>query len=137
MEFEATAAAGIFRLGLRQSWMAAADRGSGLTYKYGFRYPRSQGAILLDAGPFRGLNVNLRLSHKKRAGQSAYAVLDAGASFRVGEKLSFDLNASNLLNADYQDIPGVPLPGRWLVAGLSLIGDEGAGGATSARSGTR
>ncbi|MHB8094096.1 MAG: TonB-dependent receptor plug domain-containing protein [Candidatus Aminicenantales bacterium] len=120
LEFEATAAAGIFRLGLKQSWMTAADRGSDLTYKYGFRYPRSQGAILLDAGPIRGLNVNLRLSHKKRVGQSAYAVLDAGASFRVGEKLSLYFNASNLLDADYQDIPGVPLPGRWLSGGIKL-----------------
>jgi len=121
LEIEASADAGIFRLGLRQSWMTAADRVSDLVYKYGFRYPRSQGSIRLDAGPVRGRwNVNLRLNHKKRIGQAAYAVIDGGASFRVGEKLSLYGNASNLFNADYQDIPGVPQPGRWIGGGIKL-----------------
>ncbi len=30
------------------------------------------------------------------------------------------VKASNLLNKSYEEIPGVPLPGRWIIGGVSM-----------------
>jgi hypothetical protein len=30
------------------------------------------------------------------------------------------VKATNLFNEPYEEIPGVPLPGRWIIAGLKL-----------------
>ena len=118
LEFDASVETGPLRLGLNQTFMAAEDAGPDVVYKYGFRYPQSQGAVVLNAGLARGLSLNLRLNHKKRLHQRAYAVLDASLTARIPGRSEIFLEAANLLNAAYEDIPGVRLPGRWVGAGL-------------------
>ncbi|PID56595.1 MAG: hypothetical protein CR986_10095 [Ignavibacteriae bacterium] len=53
--------------------------------------------------------------------------LTLGDHFTVDTKLSRNFNnfniyvkATNLLNKSYEEIPGVPLPGRWLIAGIKF-----------------
>ena len=50
-----------------------------------------------------------------------------GDQLTVDTKLSksfsyFDIfvKATNLFNKPYEEIPGVPLPGRWIIAGIKL-----------------
>jgi hypothetical protein len=33
---------------------------------------------------------------------------------------SIFINISNLLNKSYEEIPGVPLPGRWIIGGIKF-----------------
>jgi vitamin B12 transporter len=81
---------------------------------------------------YRSADMIIMTSWQDRAGtytgfpsgeEIAYApftIVDAGTSFTLNEVLNFSLQLSNLFNTDYTDIGNVPVPGRWIRAGINL-----------------
>jgi hypothetical protein len=59
------------------------------------------------------------LSYKERIDGRSYWILD-GRLTRMFGKLSLFLEASNLLDTEYQEIRGVDMPGRWIRIGMRL-----------------
>lgn len=57
-------------------------------------------------------SINSRMSKE-------YMVWNAKISYRFYQNLSFNVQAENLLNAQYYDILGAKMPSRWLLAGFS------------------
>jgi len=53
-----------------------------------------------------------------------YFVLDGNLEFLFGETLELNLSVKNIFNADYSDILGVQLPGRWISATAKLSFDQ-------------
>ena len=55
--------------------------------------------------------------YKKRRHESGYTVVDIKIS-KIYKKWEYYLKATNLFNTRYQDIPGVSIPGRWIMVGF-------------------
>lgn len=49
-----------------------------------------------------------------------FILLDLGINITIIDNLHFSAEANNLLNTIYSDIGNVPVPGRWIKAGISL-----------------
>jgi len=87
--------------------------------KYVFRYPVHQ--FTLEANcrlPFDISNY-LTLTIKKRREEKNYVVLNANF-FKMIDKTLFFVKIMNILNERYQEIFGVPAPGRWFETGIKL-----------------
>ena len=65
----------------------------------------------------------IELSYKERINQRHYFLLDSKISKKIEkEKFTIEIfaNVTNLLNISYDEIEGVPMPGRWVEAGFSV-----------------
>ena len=49
-----------------------------------------------------------------------FILVDAGLSVRIIDDMIFSVDISNLFNTGYADIGNVPVPGRWIKAGLNF-----------------
>jgi hypothetical protein len=58
-----------------------------------------------------------KIRYEQRVASGSYTLLDTRLSLNTGEARYF-VDVTNLLDAAYQDIPGVKMPGRWLKIGF-------------------
>jgi iron complex outermembrane receptor protein len=72
------------------------------------------------------LSVAPRLEYRRRArpsGRSEYALVDVRISRRVGGHVDLFVDGTNLFDVEYQEIPGVRMPGAAMSVGLRFRGD--------------
>ncbi len=92
----------------------------GLTSKYVFEYP-SNNATLAWTGQFKNqLAIRTRIGVLQRVEQDAYPLWDL-AFCRITGFLRPYLQFSNLTDTQYQEIPGVVMPGRSVIGGIELV----------------
>ncbi len=88
-----------------------------LLSKYVLNHPVHQISSSLNlALPFK-INSGIAGVYKKRKKEKGYFILDVKISKRIAS-LDFFIQATNLLNTHYQEIPMVSMPGRWFMAGI-------------------
>ena len=63
---------------------------------------------------------SISFTYKQKPGLSGYFLLNARFNYNLNKNMSLFLSATNLLNAGYQEIEGVPQPGRWVDSGIKL-----------------
>jgi iron complex outermembrane receptor protein len=90
-----------------------------LESKYAFNYPVHSGIVEWRGSIVKNVIARTRIGVVDRVGQNAYALWDASAGYSVGRVRPY-LQLTNLMNADYQEIQGVVMPGRGIVGGLEL-----------------
>ena len=59
------------------------------------------------------------IRYEERENITSHLIVDSQISASV-EMFDLFLRATNLFNTSYFDIPGVPLPGRWISAGVKF-----------------
>ncbi|RKY30018.1 MAG: hypothetical protein DRP74_07800 [Candidatus Omnitrophota bacterium] len=93
--------------------------GQDYLYKYGPSYMRHlvSNRFQLDL-PF-GRQV-ITAIYKKRPARRGWFLLDTYFNCRVHKNAQLFLNITNILNVEYQEIEGIPQPGRWIEAGFRL-----------------
>ncbi|MDP3580696.1 MAG: TonB-dependent receptor, partial [Ignavibacteria bacterium] len=69
--------------------------------------------------PF-GFSQSWMIRYEERENITSHLIVDSQISERV-EMFDLFLRATNLFNTSYFDIPGVPLPGRWISAGVKFL----------------
>jgi outer membrane receptor protein involved in Fe transport len=57
--------------------------------------------------------------YKVKVSGDSYILLNARFTKQIG-RIVLNVSGTNLLNQSYEEIVGVPLPGRWLWAGFEL-----------------
>ncbi len=90
----------------------------GYQSKYALRYPEHLFSLETTFLTIFGIQANLSGIHKKRYQEDGYFLLHS----RVSKKFGFTtiyLDGLNLLNTKYEEILGVPQPGRWLGIGIN------------------
>jgi len=93
---------------------------AGLQTKYAFNYPR-HGAVLAWNGNLPGRFIaRTRLGVIDRYQSDPYAIWDA-ALVREFHHVAAHLALANISDTDYQEIPGVVMPGRSVVFGLDFF----------------
>jgi len=91
----------------------------GYLYKYGPNYIKHLiNNTLIFNLPF-GIQT-IGLTHKKKPSRRGWFLLNTRLSYNLKRNSQVFLEASNLLNVEYQEIEGIPQPGRWIEAGLRL-----------------
>jgi iron complex outermembrane receptor protein len=93
---------------------------NGLQSEYVFNYPVQNGSAEWIGRWKNGLLLRQRVRVVNRIDRNVYPVWDASAAFQ-SKRLQPYVQATNLSNSDYQEIVGVPMPGRAFVAGLQVV----------------
>lgn len=88
--------------------------------KYTFNYPEHLGVASWQAALPRGLLARTRLGAVKRYARDPYAVWDAYLAYARGRIHPY-AQFTNLTAVRYQEILGVPMPGRAVVVGLDVL----------------
>jgi len=88
--------------------------------KYVFNYPRHTGLATWQAALGKGFIGRTRLGAMERLGRSPYAVWDLFTSWQKGWCQPY-LQLSNITASRYQELIGVPMPGRGIVGGVELV----------------
>jgi len=108
-------------LELRYNWMLGVqDTIPGAYTKYSFNYPADSAVAAWQATLGGKWMVRSRVGAMNRRGLSPYALWDVYAAYTAGAVHPF-LQVSNLTNTTYQEILGVPMPGRTIVGGVELV----------------
>lgn len=93
------------------------DVGNIFSSIYSFTHPKHQlSAVLSGHLPFSIIGTTSAIYKIKLSGTN-YTLVDAKLS-RMFTSLNVFIQGTNLLNQSYEEIVGVPLPGRWLWGGL-------------------
>ncbi len=91
----------------------------GYLYKYGPNYARHLANLVLNFSlPFGRQEIGL--NYKKRPGRNGWLLVNAGFNYNLGRGSKIFLSLENIMNTEYQDITGIPQPGRYIEAGLRM-----------------
>jgi iron complex outermembrane receptor protein len=88
--------------------------------KYSFNYPKNSGVFSWTAAPRANFLFRTRVGVLDRRARTPYALWEAYAALPHGRLHPF-VQASNLSNTSYQEILGVPMPGRTILGGIELV----------------
>jgi iron complex outermembrane receptor protein len=118
VEGSARAGAGPLDLALGLGWTASRTSCTEFS-KYALAYARRWAGARLGAGMPFGLRLAVGGKYLDRADGADYGLLDARLSMSEGPSEVF-VECSNILDRRYEEVRGVPGPGRWLGGGLSI-----------------
>lgn len=91
-----------------------------LQSRYAFNYPVHNATIAWTGKLPGGLQTRARVGALKRYQRDSYAMWDFAASRVLGPVRPF-VQLTNLTDTSYQEIEGVRMPGRAVVAGIELV----------------
>lgn len=88
-----------------------------LLSKYTLDYARHAVSVAASTPLAWGVWAGGRVDVRQRTGRQAYTLIDVRLSRSV-QSVTLFVDASNLLDATYEEIRGVAMPGRWIGAGV-------------------
>ena len=91
----------------------------GYLYKYGLNYIRHLINTTLSLHLPFGVQT-IGMTYKKKPVRDGWFLLNTRLGYNLNKNSQIFLNITNLLNIEYQEIEGIPQPGRWIEAGLGL-----------------
>jgi iron complex outermembrane receptor protein len=90
---------------------------SGLIYKYGINYARHLADTKFRFNlPFG--TQTFSLSYKKKPARPGWLIANVRLVYDLNKTVQLFGEVTNLFNKGYEEIEGIPQPGRWLQAGL-------------------
>ncbi len=92
---------------------------SGLQSKYVLDHLKHQAILSIEISHFFELRQNWKLRYEKRLNGEDYFVVDMRIDRRI-ENIELFVEVTNLCNEDYTEVGDIPMPGRWVFAGLQL-----------------
>ncbi|MFA5063599.1 MAG: TonB-dependent receptor [Candidatus Omnitrophota bacterium] len=63
---------------------------------------------------------SIGFTYKQKPGRPGWFLLNARFNYNFNKNMSLFLSGTNLLNVGYQEIEGIPQPGRWIDSGFKL-----------------
>ncbi len=96
---------------------------SGFTSRYVFDHLAHQAVLDLSHDAPLGIEADWRIRFEERVGERGRTIADLRIARRFGTAEVF-LAVSNLFNTAYRDLDIVPLPRRWIRAGIRLGSEE-------------
>jgi len=89
----------------------------GYIYKYGPNYIKHLINNMFSFNLPFGVQT-IELTYKKKPSRRGWFLLNTRLSYNLNKTSQFFVEISNLLNVEYQEIEGIPQPGRWIEAGV-------------------
>ena len=91
-------------------------KGENFISKYGFNLLKHNFVFQGIIKWLERVNQSFSFSLKQRRGNPIYSLLDSKLSYSLN-RVEFFLELTNLFDAEYEEIPGVPMPGREIIGG--------------------
>jgi vitamin B12 transporter len=95
------------------------DRGTVYSSLYSFTHPRHQFNAVATGILLFSIHGTISATHKIKLDGTHYTLVEAKIN-KSFSRINVFIQGTNLLNQSYVEIVGVPLPGRWLWAGVEL-----------------
>jgi vitamin B12 transporter len=95
------------------------DIGNVFSSLYSFTHPRHQFSTVVTGILLLSIHGTISATHKIKLDGTHYTLVEAKVN-KSFSHINVFLQGTNLLNQSYVEIVGVPLPGRWLWAGVEL-----------------
>jgi len=95
------------------------DRGNVYSSLYSFTHPRHQFNAVVTGTLLLFIHGTISATHKIKLDGTNYTLVEAKVN-KSFSHINVFVQGTNLLNQSYVEIVGVPLPGRWLWAGVEL-----------------
>jgi iron complex outermembrane receptor protein len=92
---------------------------NGYIYKYGENYARHLASVI-SFFKFGFGTQEAGITYKKCPARDGWLLMHAKLSLELNKNSTFFLSATNIFNVEYQEIAGIPSPGRWVEGGLKL-----------------
>jgi len=106
------------RIELGFSMISSVSNFGGLISKYVQVYPRRQASLKLDHTLPGNAEASWFIKYKQITGRKSYAVTDLRLARPFGHIEIYAL-VNNCFNNSYEEIAFIPMPGRWIKAGLN------------------
>ncbi len=100
------------RLGL--TWLSSDVDVDPSRSRYALAHPRIEAAWTGALLPVDGWRTGWTLRFRDPVGAGSWATLDLRLGRRILREMWIDLEADNVLDREITEVPGVPLPGRWI-----------------------
>jgi len=91
----------------------------GYIYKYGENYARHLTSLISIFKLGFGTQ-EIGLTYKKSPSRSGWLLFHAKFNYNFNKHSKFFISATNIFNVEYQEIAGIPSPGRWVEGGLRV-----------------
>lgn len=101
------------------SWLDVDAPALTVLSKYVLDYAPRSGGLSVSVPVWAGWQVAANVEGRDRVDGQQYALVGARVTRTVGRVQVF-AEGNNLLDERYREIAGVPMPGRWLTAGISV-----------------
>lgn len=121
--FTAQATFYLLRHTLKLDYTYLNQSNSAILPAYYQNYLRHKMNLMLLSEPFEKLKTSVNLSLNKRADRSPYTLLDLKVTKGLDKlplKTTFFVEGRNLTNTNYENLQGLPMPGRWLFVGIEI-----------------
>ncbi len=92
---------------------------NGYSYKYGENYVRHLAGVISKFN-LGFAEQELGFTYKKPPARNGWLIVNARLNFNLKKNYKIFVLAANIFNVEYQEIPGIPSPGRWVEGGLRL-----------------
>lgn len=86
--------------------------------KYALNYPANQCSLQVSRQFAWGITPSAEVLYKYRSASNNYTLMNAKVSKAIGN-VSCYLEGTNLFDQQYEDIPGIQQPGRWIGIGFN------------------
>jgi iron complex outermembrane receptor protein len=87
--------------------------------KYVLEYARRSASVSVATPVARGLRMATTVDYRSRADGQSYALVGVRVS-RTWGRIDGFVDATNLFDVVYVEVPGVAMPGRWVTAGVTV-----------------
>ncbi|MBN1398531.1 MAG: TonB-dependent receptor [Bacteroidetes bacterium] len=87
--------------------------------RYSYNHPRHKISVFVSGRLPLSIQYTAGVIHKIKTNNANYTLVDADFSKEISS-LKMYIKGSNLLNQTYEEIAGIPMPGRWLWAGIKI-----------------
>ena len=109
----------ITSLSSNYTYINKSAKDNGYLFKYGPNYARHLWNTELKFKLPFGVQ-SLGFTYKQKPGRSGWFLLNARFNYNFNKNMSLFVSGTNLLNVGYEEIEGVPQPGRWVDSGFKL-----------------
>ncbi|VAX22473.1 TonB-dependent receptor, partial [hydrothermal vent metagenome] len=107
------------RVSLKYSYLNSDKVNSDYSSRYLLQYLKHQAILTIGHDFFGGINFNWFMRYEERENVGNHFITDLKVD-RTISYVNIYIKATNLFNVPYNDIAGIPLPGRWIVGGVKL-----------------
>ncbi|MGE5430964.1 MAG: TonB-dependent receptor plug domain-containing protein [Syntrophomonadaceae bacterium] len=107
------------KISLGYSYLASDLKTGNYQSKYILDHLKHQFVASVIHRLWSGVGMSWVFRYEKRLNQDEYFIADAKLSYEIRDHEIF-LEASNIFNKYYMDFSGIPMPGRWITAGVKF-----------------
>jgi len=107
------------RISLKYSYLNSGKANLNYSSRYLFQYLKHQVIITIGHNFLGGINFNWFMRYEERVNVGSHFITDLKIDRSI-DQLNIYIKATNLFNSLYNDIAGIPLPGRWIVGGVKF-----------------